>query len=316
MASYSLPIAVVIPAYRCEATIERAVRSALAQRPAPAEVIVVDDASGDATGELAAALGARVIAHEHNQGEGAARNTGLRATREPWVALLDADDEWLPGHLATLWGDALAPHVLVGSAALGVGSRPSDHRVRGWPGPRAARLDSPADVALPENKLTASSVLVRREAALAAGGFRTDLPRATDLDLWLRMLAEGTGVALPVVTALYHQHGHQVSSDRKRMDEAQQAVLSAYAGESWCTRSVLRRNEGRSAWDAARAARAGGAPRLRTAAELAWRLRSPARVRGVLETLLARRRARRLSSRYDPGGASLPRLRGQGRTAG
>src|SRR4051794_22007935 len=117
MASYSLPVAVVIPAYRCEATIERAVRSALAQRPAPAEVIVVDDASGDRSGELAAALGARVLTHERNQGEGAARNTGLNAAREPWVALLDADDEWLPGHLETLWR-ARGPHVLVGSATL------------------------------------------------------------------------------------------------------------------------------------------------------------------------------------------------------
>jgi hypothetical protein len=177
-------------------------------------------------------------------------------------------------------------------------------------------LNGPAAVALPENKLTASSVLVDREAALAAGGFRTDLPRATDLDLWLRMLAQGTGVALPVVTALYHQHGQQVSSDRKRMDEAQQAVLSAYAGEDWCSRSVLLRNEGRIAWDAARAARAAGAPWLRAASELAWRLRSPARVRGVLETILTRLWARRLSSRYAPGGGPVTRSRARGRTAG
>lgn len=297
MASYSLPIAVVIPAYRCEATIERAVRSALAQQPAAAEVIVVDDASGDRSGPLAEALGARVITHERNQGEGAARNTGLKAAREPWVALLDADDEWLPGHLATLW-QARGSHVLVGTAALGVGSRPGDHRVRGFAGPRPALLQGPADVALPENKLTASSVLLRREAALAAGGFRTDLPRATDLDLWLRMLARGTGIALPAVTALYHQHDQQVSHDRLRMDTAQRSVLEAYATEDWCTRSVLLRNEGRIAWDAARAARATGAPRLRTAAELAWKLRSPSRVRGVAEALIARRSARRATARH------------------
>ena len=315
MASYSLPVAVVIPAYRCEATIERAVRSALAQQPAPAEVIVVDDASGDATGELAAALGARVIEHERNQGEGAARNTGLRAAREPWVALLDADDEWLPGHLATLW-EARADHVLVGSAALGVGSRAADHRVRGWAGPRRALLHGPADVTLPENKLTASSVLVRREAALAIGGFRVDLPRATDLDLWLRMLARGTGIALPVVTTLYHQHEQQVSSDRNLMHEAHEAVLSAYAGEAWCTRSVLRRNEGRIAWDKTRAALAAGAPRLPTVLALGWRLRSPARVRGVAETLVARLAARRLTARYAPGGGPVGWPRGRARRAG
>ena len=294
-------MSVVVPAYRCEDTIERAVRSALAQRPAPSEVIVVDDASPDRSGELAAALGARVIRHERNLGEGAARNTGLAAARERWVALLDADDEWLPSHLATLWS-ARDGHVLVGTAALGCGERPADHRVRGWAGPSVSVLRSPADVAVPENKLTASSVLVRREAALDAGGFRTDLPRATDLDLWLRMLERGRGVALPQVTALYHQHPAQVSAERGAMDDAVRDVLANYAERPWCTRSVARRVEGRIAWDRVRAGLATGAPRRATALQLAGILASPARVLGVSEALTRRFAARRLTGRYAPGG--------------
>jgi hypothetical protein len=286
------------------------VRSALVQQPAPIEVVVVDDASDDGTGVVAEALGARVVTHAQNQGEGAARNSGLQAVREPWVALLDADDEWLPGHLEALW-DARERHVLVGAAALGCGERPEDHRVRGWAGRRPARLNGPADVALPENKLTASSVLLRRDVALAAGGFRRDLPRAADLDLWVRMLSRGTGIALPRVTALYHQHEAQVSADRAQMDSAQRAVLDAYANQRWCTRSVLRRNEGRIAWDAARAALASGAPPGRTALSLAWTLRSPARALGVAQTLATRRFARRLSTRYAAGGApSVALLKG------
>src|SRR3954469_17155942 len=98
-----LPVSVVIPAYRRAAMAERAVRSAFAQRRPPAEVIVVDDASGDDTAARVEAAGARVVVHDRNRGRGAARNSGLRAAANDWVALLDSDDAWLPEHLTTLW---------------------------------------------------------------------------------------------------------------------------------------------------------------------------------------------------------------------
>ena len=100
----SLPVSVVIPAYNRPDMVVRAVRSALGQLPAPPEeIIVVDDCSTDRTAEAAARAGAQVVRHELNLGEGAARNTGIAHAREPWVALLDSDDEWLPDLLATLW---------------------------------------------------------------------------------------------------------------------------------------------------------------------------------------------------------------------
>jgi glycosyltransferase involved in cell wall biosynthesis len=305
VARETLPISVVIPAYRCEETIERAVRSARTQVPAPAEVIVVDDASPDETGARAAAAGARVVAHRQNAGEGAARNSGLGAAAKEWVAFLDGDDEWLAGHLAELWR-ARDGHVLVGTAALGCGERADDHRVRGWAGPGTCVLRSPGEVAVPENKVTASSVMVRREEALAAGGFRPGMERAADMDLWLRLLERGTGIVVPRVTALYHQHAAQVSTARPAMDEAARAVLAAYASRPWCSRSLLRRHEGRVAWDSARAKLAAGSPRPRTLFELGARLASPARAHGVVQTLVGRRAVRRLTARYEPGGAARP----------
>jgi glycosyltransferase involved in cell wall biosynthesis len=301
----TLPISVVIPAYRCAGTIERAVKSALEQDPAPAEVIVVDDASGDDTGARAAAAGATVVTHERNAGEGGARNTGLRAASQEWVAFLDGDDEWLPGHTAALW-EARGDHVLVGTAALGCGERPSDHRVRGWAGPGARVLRSPGDVAVPENKVTASSVMVTRAAALEAGAFRPELKRAADLDLWLRVLELGTGVVVPRVTALYHQHPGQVSTERSPMDEAARAVLGSYAERPWCTRALRSRQEGRIAWDTARAELAAGASRIHTATTLARRLASPMRIAGLVQTLAGRRAVRRLTSLQRPGGGARP----------
>jgi GT2 family glycosyltransferase len=288
--SEPLPVSVVIPAYRRPREVERAIRSVRAQTAQPAELIVVDDASADATGPRAAELGARVVTHDDNRGEAAARNTGIEAATHEWVALLDSDDEWFPPHLETLWA-ARDGHVLVGSAILGTGS--GAKHVYGWTGRRPRVLRGPADVAVPDAKLTSSSVLVRRDAALRAGGFR-DLERAADLDMWLRLLEQGSALAIPRVTALYHMHEAQVSADPTLMHESHKAVLDAHAAADWCTPALRRRHEGVLAWDQARAAWAGGGPRLATGAALARRLAHPQRAAGVATLLrgrLSRRRA-------------------------
>jgi succinoglycan biosynthesis protein ExoU len=104
--------AVLIAAYNAEATLDRAVGSALAQ-PETAEVCIVDDGSTDATAALAqdlAAGEARVSVHvmSANAGPSAARNAAIAATTAPWIAILDADDYLLEGRLAALHAHAAA----------------------------------------------------------------------------------------------------------------------------------------------------------------------------------------------------------------
>src|SRR5436853_607913 len=80
--------------------------SALAQEPAPLEVLVCDDGSSPPTLERLRALEAadprvRVLGAAHNTGSpGAGRNRGIRAARGAWLGFLDDDDAWLPGKLA------------------------------------------------------------------------------------------------------------------------------------------------------------------------------------------------------------------------
>lgn len=97
---------IVVPAFDAEATILRAVRSALAQT-APVEVVVVDDASRDRTAELAAlearsASRLRLVRQERNRGPSAARNAAIAASSAPWIALLDADDWLAPDRIERL----------------------------------------------------------------------------------------------------------------------------------------------------------------------------------------------------------------------
>ena len=99
-------IAVVIAAYNAQETIAKAIASALAQ-PEVAEVIVIDDASGDATATTARAAGGdddrvRVLIQPSNQGPAAARNRAIEESDSPLLAVLDADDILLPGRFASI----------------------------------------------------------------------------------------------------------------------------------------------------------------------------------------------------------------------
>jgi len=95
-------LSVVIPTWNRAQLVCDAVDSALAQRDGEVEVIVVDDASTDATAEvLEASFGARIqlLRLEHRRGPGGARNAGARLAHGELVGFLDSDDVWLPGKL-------------------------------------------------------------------------------------------------------------------------------------------------------------------------------------------------------------------------
>lgn len=88
---------VIVPAYRAEATLRRAVRSALEQTMQDIEVIVVDDASDDRSWDAILelqSLDARVrgIRHKQNRGKPIAMNHAIEWARGRWIAVLDADD--------------------------------------------------------------------------------------------------------------------------------------------------------------------------------------------------------------------------------
>lgn len=100
-------ISVVIPCYKCQDTIERAVTSVVRQTLSPLEVILVEDASNDGTLEFLEELHRKytkqlnimIVASEKNLGAGAARNLGLDLAKGEYIAFLDADDSWSPNKL-------------------------------------------------------------------------------------------------------------------------------------------------------------------------------------------------------------------------
>ncbi|MCF8157087.1 MAG: glycosyltransferase family 2 protein [Rhodoferax sp.] len=99
----SAAVSVVIPCYRCSGTIARAIASVAGQTLVPAEVILIDDASGDGTRELLQELSLqypsgwiKLLPLKRNVGAAGARNAGWQAATQTYLAFLDSDDAWHP----------------------------------------------------------------------------------------------------------------------------------------------------------------------------------------------------------------------------
>jgi len=85
-------VSAIIPAFNEAEAIGRVVAEVVERYPAY-EVLVIDDGSGDGTGQVAEQAGARVVRHDWNKGYGAALRTGCREARGDVVCFFDADGQ-------------------------------------------------------------------------------------------------------------------------------------------------------------------------------------------------------------------------------
>jgi hypothetical protein len=262
-------------------------------------VIVVDDGSLDDTAQVAERHGARVVRHARNRGLAAARNSGLEHARHEWVALLDSDDEWLAHHLAHLW-ELRGEHLLVSASALRRGSGRGRDQLHGPLTAAPVVIDRGEKLIFPGNVIPVSAAMVRREAALAAGGFLARKGVVEDLDLWLRLLERGTAVCSPRVGLIYHLHDGQMSAARQTMQRAHFEAGEAHLRRTGRPDAPLRRWEGAAAWENVRMALAARTPGA--ALRAGWQIVShPRRVQGWLEILAFHLASRRRLGRLETG---------------
>jgi glycosyltransferase involved in cell wall biosynthesis len=92
-------VSVVIPVRDNARFLGAAIESVLAQTYEPHEIIVVDNASSDGSGEIAQRYDVRYVRHEEDQGQAVSRNRGIAMAKGDLIAFLDSDDEWLPEKL-------------------------------------------------------------------------------------------------------------------------------------------------------------------------------------------------------------------------
>ncbi len=227
-------ISVVIAAYNAAALLPETLAAVGAQTLAPDEVIVVDDGSTDETSTRARSFGAHVISTP-NRGVSAARNTGIAAAAGDWIALLDADDLWHPEKLARqAQAVSLAPDVAAvtcdhyqfrGDGEITLASLLASRRARldalspQRLAPDVARLDS-MGLRLMSIGMAffPSTLLVRRDLALAAGGFDESMRRCEDYEFLLRLLAQGDLLVVESALMGYRMHGSSLSNDAEEMN--------------------------------------------------------------------------------------------------
>lgn len=221
-------IEVVIPAYNAAAYIEKTLASVVAQTLPPERIIVVDDGSTDATADIvrrfAAERATMVIecVSQPNAGVSAARNHGLELVRADFVALVDADDVWLPSklekQLAILTGpDGVGIGLVycnygwideVGQRLPDIGYQ-LDPTMRGHVAKRLRRANQIAG--------SASAVLLRTRILRELGTFDTRLICAEDWDLWLRISEKYAIDFVPEQLVLLRKHAQNSQNNEVRM---------------------------------------------------------------------------------------------------
>lgn len=207
-------ISVVIPTYKRPDLLKRLLTSISKQSEQPEEVIVVDDCSGMALeyGEVISEF-STILANlkyfclESNSGAPTARNKGIHESSQPWIALVDDDDEWLPEKLAeqkkliTQSTDEQLGLVYTWTEAQGVGEQASYTSSISVKGDAIKAL-------LTTNFIMSASVMVKRKALIEAGCFDIELPSCQDWDMWIRICLAGYHIdVVEKILTIYHRHG-------------------------------------------------------------------------------------------------------------
>ncbi|GAB4257066.1 MAG: glycosyltransferase [Deferrisomatales bacterium] len=223
-------VSVLLPAFNAAEFLSASVESVLSQTYPHIELIVVDDGSTDATAEIASRYAAKdrrvtVVRNEENRGVTCALNRALSRAAGELVARQDADDLSRPERLARqvaylrrhpgvavvgTWAEYMNPE----GRPTGVWRTPAEPGAVAW-----ALLFGTA--------LAHPSVLMRRTALEACGGYDESIRFAQDYDLWCRLLPAGQLANLPEVLYRRRVHGEAIGARYKR--EQDEVVLRIMA---------------------------------------------------------------------------------------
>ena len=227
-------VGVLVPVRGPAPFLDAALESVLRQDPAPAAVVVVDDASPQPV-RLGPAHARRctLVRRETPGGAPGARDTGLERLSTDLVALLDADDAWrrdkLGKQLAALDAYPEASACFARARIVDREGRPTGEHWKELPGGMLG-ADALMPVVFERNPIPTSSVVLQRADLVAAGGFAGP-PLCEDQALWLRLLRGGHGFAcVPEVLVDYRRHPAALTADVAALAESSLLVHETHAG--------------------------------------------------------------------------------------
>jgi glycosyltransferase involved in cell wall biosynthesis len=278
-------ITVCIPAYNAARYLPATLASIRDQTFLDWELIVTEDGSAEPVDSMVHAFAATVSQsvryqrHEKNQGLPATRNTGIAAARGEWIALLDSDDLWTPGHLADLVAGAQAqpaPDFVHSGSVLFESDSGRELEIRA-PSAQAIR-DCPRSLYLGEYIVQPSSVLLKKSLWARVHGFDPAYRYAEDREMWLRCARAGAVFAYTGrPTCLYRKHAAALTTHAGPMALASARVLDQHL--DWdIAAAELRRRITAEAWISAGRIILRTTPHpARDCFARAWRVRRSAR---------------------------------------
>ncbi|MGE4421648.1 MAG: glycosyltransferase family 2 protein [Pseudodesulfovibrio sp.] len=231
----SLLVSVIMPAFNSERFIEKALLSVVSQGIDNMDVLVIDDRSTDGTGEIVSRLQRdfpqiRMVRNERGKGPAGARNTGLAQARGRYVAFLDSDDLWLPGHLKRTIEFCENDEVDIVFNDFSVIEYETGKHIADWFSnkPRLHALPTRevrsglhliegdiADALLEQSFIHLQAMVIKRER-IAGLLFNEELTRAEDTDFCIRLYKYRNCrfAYTKDVTSIYHRHEESLTSLR------------------------------------------------------------------------------------------------------
>jgi glycosyltransferase involved in cell wall biosynthesis len=231
---------VIIPAYNAAHYLPAAIESVVSQTFDDWQILLVDDGSTDNTAEAVAPfldrLGSKIrYIKQENRGLPTARNTAIRASTAEFLALLDADDVWLPCRL-TEPVRILSERPQVGLVyglitAIDQENRPGIT----WSGNMSAADGHIApQIYMRKVDLPCPTITFRRKCVDEIGFFDETMDASEDRDFWLRIALRYEVAFVPKVLAYYRQSPNSMSTDPQRMLQAQLKFIRKHYGSEGC----------------------------------------------------------------------------------
>jgi glycosyl transferase family 2/putative nucleotidyltransferase-like protein len=220
MHNYGESVTVLMPVYNAAGYLHAAIESIRRQTYSEFEFLIVDDGSTDGSGDVLqrfAGQDSRIcIIRGMHEGVAAARNRGLAQARGSIVICMDADDIAMPERIELQLAYLTRhPDVAAVGSALRLINKDGDPLAPPTKYPLTAE-EIRESLHMGHCALGQPTVAMRREAAIAVGGYRRAFDPADDYDLWIRLSERHALANMPEVLVDYRWHGSNTTARQRR----------------------------------------------------------------------------------------------------
>ncbi len=233
-------VSVIIPAYNQANFIDKAIESVLRQTYKDFELIIINDGSKDNTEEIIknySDFRIRYICHKKNLGISEARNSGIRASRGKYIALLDSDDEFLPEKLdmqVKLLRNESSDVGVVCAWSFNVDENGNYISKRGLPRKEGYIFED----LLSKNYISVPTLLIRRECFEKVGLFDSSLDVQEDWDMWIRIAKYYKFSLIKIPLAKRRIHPNRLSYDLEKKVVTAKRIIKKNINELKIRRNI------------------------------------------------------------------------------